>query len=46
MKPIQKAMDDNVLKIFKGKAQLLISELKGADAAILGASALAWELKG
>jgi glucokinase len=46
MKPIQKAMDDNILKIFKGKTQLLVSELKDADAAILGASALAWELKG
>jgi glucokinase len=46
MKPIQKAMDDNVLKIFRGKTQLLVSELKDADAAILGASALAWELKG
>ncbi|KAA6333386.1 Glucokinase [termite gut metagenome] len=46
MKPIQKAIDDNVLKIFRGKAKLLVSELKDSDAAILGASALAWELKG
>jgi glucokinase len=45
MQPIQKAMDDNVLKVFKGKTQLLISELKDSDAAILGASALAWESK-
>jgi glucokinase len=45
MKPIQKAMEDNLLPIFKGKTKLLISELKDSDAAILGASALAWELK-
>ncbi len=45
MQPIQKAIDDNVLPIFKGKTKLLVSELKDADAAVLGASALAWELK-
>ncbi|WP_071147290.1 ROK family protein [Bacteroides ihuae] len=45
MKPIQKAIDDNILTIFKGKAKLLVSELKDSDAAVLGASALAWELK-
>ena len=44
-KPIQKAIDDNVLPIYKGKAKLLLSELKDADAAILGASALGWEAK-
>lgn len=43
--PIQKAIDDNVLTIFKNKAKLLVSELKDSDAAVLGASALAWELK-
>ncbi|MDL2304495.1 ROK family protein [Bacteroides sp. OttesenSCG-928-D19] len=45
MEPIRKAIDDNVLLIFKGKAKLLVSELKDSDAAVLGASALAWELK-
>ena len=44
-KPIQKAIDDNVLPIYKGKAKLLLSELKDADAAVLGASALGWEAK-
>ena len=44
-KPIQKAIDDNVLPIFKGKTKLLLSELKDADAAVLGASALGWEAK-
>lgn len=43
--PIQKALDENVLPVFKGKAKLLMSELKDADAAVLGASALGWELK-
>jgi glucokinase len=45
LKPIQKAIDDNVMPAFKGKTNLLISELKDSDAAVLGASALAWELK-
>ena len=44
-KPIQKAIDDNVLNIYKGKAKLLMSELKDSDAAVLGASALGWELR-
>ena len=45
MKPIQKAIDDNILKIYAGKTKLLISELKDADAAVLGASALGWEVR-
>ena len=45
MKPIMKSIDDNVLNIYKGKTKLLVSELKDSDAAVLGASALAWELK-
>lgn len=40
-----KAMENNLLNIYKGKAKLLVSELKDSDAAVLGASALAWELK-
>ena len=45
MKPIMKAMENNLLIIYKGKAKLLVSVLKDSDAAVLGASALAWELK-
>ena len=45
MKPIQKAMEANVLKIYAGKTKLLLSQLKDADAAVLGASALGWEVK-
>ena len=33
------------MKTFKGKARILLSELKEADAAVLGASALGWEAK-
>ena len=44
-KPIQESIDKNVLNIYKGKTKLLMSELKDADAAVLGASALGWELK-
>ncbi|MBQ6243553.1 MAG: ROK family protein [Bacteroidales bacterium] len=42
--PMKRAMDDNLLKIWKGKVQIVFSQLKESDAAILGASALAWEL--
>ena len=45
MKPIKKAYDENVLKIYKDKAKFLLSELDGAGAAVLGASALGWEVK-
>ena len=45
LNPVQKAIDANVLSIYKGKTKLLLSELKDADAAVLGASALGWELK-
>lgn len=45
MKPIRKAMERNMLNIFKGKTKLLLSELKEGDAAVLGASALGWEAR-
>jgi len=41
--PIEKAMNENTLKIWKNKVKILYSSLKESDAAILGASALAWE---
>lgn len=43
-KPTLDAMNDNLLPVWKGKVDLLFSQLKESDAAILGASALAWEL--
>ena len=42
--PINRAMNESVLKIWKDKVQIVFSQLKESDAAILGASALAWEL--
>ena len=45
MKPLREAMDRNMLSVFKGKAKIILSELKEADAAVLGASALGWEAK-
>ena len=42
--PILEAMNESVLGLWKGKVKLLFSSLKESDAAILGASALAWEL--
>ena len=44
-KPIEKAMNENVLDIYAGNTKLLLSQLKDADAAVLGASALGWEAK-
>lgn len=45
MKPVREHMEKNLLPIFQNKVKLLFSELKESDAAILGASALAWEMK-
>lgn len=45
MKPVTEAMERNMLSIYKGKVKVLPSELKEADAAVLGASALGWEAK-
>ena len=44
MKPIREAYDAHVLKIFRGKAKFLVSGLDGASAAVLGASAVGWEV--
>ena len=44
MKPIKEAYDRHVLPIFRGKAQFLISGLDGASAAVLGASAVGWDV--
>ncbi|MGN6490670.1 MAG: ROK family protein, partial [Agriterribacter sp.] len=46
LKPTKEHMEKNLLPIFQNKVKLIFSELKEADAAILGASALVWELKG
>ncbi|MBD0297220.1 MAG: ROK family protein [Flavisolibacter sp.] len=45
MIPTREHMEKNLLPIFQNKVKLIFSELKEADAAILGASALVWEMK-
>ena len=45
MDPVKESMEKNLLPIFQNKVKLLFSELKESDAAILGASALVWEIK-
>ena len=44
-KPMRESMERNMLSIWKNKVKILPSELKEADAAVLGASALGWEAK-
>jgi len=44
MKPIREAYEAHVMPIFRGKAQFLVSGLDGASAAVLGASAVGWEI--
>lgn len=44
LKPVKEHMEKNVLPIFRNKVQLIFSELKESDAAILGASALVWDM--
>ncbi|AKD04970.1 ROK family protein [Pontibacter korlensis] len=45
MNPVREHMEKNLLAVFKNKVLLMFSELKEADAAILGASALVWAMK-
>ena len=45
LKPTREHMEANLIQIFQNKVKILISHLKESDAAILGASALAWEIK-
>lgn len=42
VKYTREAMEENLMPIYKGKVKILLSEMKDADAAVLGASALAW----
>ncbi len=45
LKPLRDAFEKSLFPIYKGKTQIIISELKESDAAVLGASALGWEAK-
>ena len=44
MEPIKRSYEEHVMPIFRGKAKFLISSLDGASAAVLGASAIGWEI--
>lgn len=41
--PVRKSMEENLFPIFKGKVKILPSMLQETNAAVLGASALAWK---
>ncbi len=45
LSPTRAHMEANLLPIFQKKIKILFSELRESDAAILGASALIWDLK-
>lgn len=45
LNPTKVHMEKHLLPIFQNKVKIIKSELKESDAAILGASALVWELK-
>ena len=42
--PMLDSMNENLLPLWRDKIKIVFSQLKESDAAILGASALAWEL--
>lgn len=44
LKPVVQSLNQNLMPMWKGKIKVLFSQLKESDAAILGASGLAWEL--
>jgi glucokinase len=44
MEPIMRSYKEHALEIFKDKPKFLVSSLDDAAAAVLGASAIGWEL--
>jgi glucokinase len=44
LKPTREHMEANLIQVFQNKVKILVSHLKESDAAILGASALAWDI--
>ena len=44
MEPLIRAYRENALEIFRDKPKFLVSSLDDAAAAVLGASAIGWEL--
>src|SRR6266542_3138514 len=45
LKPTREHMEANLIQVFQNKVKILVSHLRESDAAILGASALVWEMK-
>lgn len=45
-RPLQEAMEEKALHLYRNRIQILSSSLNDAEAALLGASALAWDLIG
>ncbi|MBC7948158.1 MAG: ROK family protein [Chitinophagaceae bacterium] len=45
LKPTREHMEANLIQVFQNKVKILVSHLKASDAAILGASALVWDMK-
>lgn len=43
-KPMREAMEENMLHLYKDRVEILFSSLSDAEAALLGASALAWDM--
>jgi glucokinase len=44
LEPVVEAMEENLMPVYKGRVKVLFSKFEGANAAILGASAFAWDL--
>lgn len=44
LKPTLESMEANLIQVFQNKVKVLVSHLKESDAAILGASALVWDI--
>jgi glucokinase len=42
LEPVKKSLEENLLNIYKGKVKVVLSELQGANSAVLGAAALIW----
>jgi glucokinase len=44
LKPTREHMEANLIQVFQNKVKILVSHLRESDAAILGASALVWDM--
>ena len=45
LKPTREHMESNLIQVFQNKVKILVSHLRESDAAILGASALVWDIQ-